>query len=96
MKDKEILAELKRSYESLQDIIDNTELNNKDLIQVQDILAEKYEEVYESIKATLYYEEGIKIGSSIYVDYENDNSEGLSAGDVGMQWWNDTSFITEF
>ena len=104
MGDKEILAELKRSYEYLQDIIDNADReqleSTKELEEAQEIMARKYEEVYEKIKEEndigLYYEEDIIICDCIYGAYEKDG-EPLTEADMDWQkWWRDDSFIREF
>ena len=104
MGDKEILAELKRSYEYLQDIIDNADREQlksvKELETAQEIMARKYEEVYNKIKEendiALYYEEDIIISDTIYGAYEKDG-EPLTEGDMDWQkWWRDDSFIREF
>ena len=105
MGDKEILAELKQCYELLEDIIDNadnTQLKSvKELHKTLDILAKKYEEIYNKIKAendiSLYYEENIKICSNIYGDYINEDDDYITAGDLDWQkWWKDDRFIKEF
>lgn len=75
MGDKEILAELKRSYEYLQDIIDNadnTQLKSiVELEKAQYILAEKYDEVYNKVKNenanNLYYKKDENIIVSPYI-----------------------------
>lgn len=104
MKDKAILAELKASYEYLQDIIDNadnTQLKSvKELIEIQNVLADKYYEIYEKIKnendIELYYEEDIRIAPYINADYINEDNEYFASGDLDWQkWWEDDSFIKE-
>lgn len=104
MGDKEILAELKRSYEYLQDIIDNADREQlksvEELETAQKIMARKYEEVYNKIKeendVSLYYEEDVIISSSIYGAYVKDG-EPLTEADMDWQkWWRDDSFIREF
>lgn len=104
MSDKEILAELKMSCEYLQDIIDNadnTQLKSvKELIQAQDILSKKYSEIYENAEKeniNLYYQENIKIGSSIYVDYEDNENYEYTYADIENEnkWWEDYKFLTD-
>ena len=104
MGDKEILAELKRCYEYLQDIIDNADRKQlesvKELETAQEIMARKYEEVYNKVKqendVSLYYEENVIISNSIYGAYEKDG-ESLTEADMDWQkWWRDDSFIREF
>lgn len=104
MGDKEILAELKRCYEYLQDIIDNADREQlksvKELETAQEIMARKYEEVYNKIKEendiALYYEEDIIISDTIYGAYEQ-GGESLSEGDMDWQkWWEDSLFINRF
>lgn len=105
MGDKEILGELKTCYELLEDIIDNadnTQLKSiEELREAQDIFAEKYEEVYEKIKAeqdiSLYYEEDLQISEDIYADYIDKDGEYRTSGDFdNKKWWEDYSFLTEF
>lgn len=104
MRDKEILAELKESYELLQDIIDNNynQLDStKELKKAQNILADKYYEMYQKIKekedVSLYYKENIKIAPHINGDYVNKNNDYITSADLGEQkWWKDYSFIKEF
>lgn len=104
MSDKEILAELKMSYNYLQDIIDNadnTQLKSvKELIETQNILSRKYNEVYENIKEkniNLCYGEYFKIGSNIYVDYEDNKNICYSYADLEneIKWWEDYRFLTD-
>ena len=104
MGDKEILAELKRCYEYLQDIIDNADKAQlksvKELETAQEIMARKYEEVYNKIKeendVALYYEEDVMICDVIYGAYEKDG-DPLTEADMDWQkWWRDDSFIREF
>ena len=104
MGDKEILAEYKIAYEQLQDIIDNADREQlksvKELETAQEIMARKYEEVYNKIKEendiALYYEEDIIISDTIYGAYEKDG-EPLTEADMDWQkWWRDDSFIREF
>lgn len=106
MTDLEILGELKKSYEYLNDIIDNADntqmQSTKELCEVQNILEKKYVEVYKKIKETndisLYYEEDIMIGSSIYIDYEDIKGYGITYNDIANEskWWEDYQFLTNF
>lgn len=108
MTDKEILAELKKSYELLEDIIDNadnTQLQSvKELYTIQNMLGDKYSEVYEKIKnendIELYYEEDIMISPNISGDYINvkDTEYNISYKDLENEskWWEDYGFLTEF
>ena len=105
MGDKEILAELKQCYELLNDIIDNadnTQLKSvKELHQTLNVLADKYKEIYNKIKAendiSLYYEDYIRIAPNIYGDYINVSDDYITAGDLDWQkWWEDDNFIQEF
>ncbi len=104
MGDKEILAELKKCYEYLQDIIDNADRGQlksvKGLEVAQEIMARKYEEVYNKVKEendkALHYEEDIIISDNIYGAYEQ-AGEPLSEGDMDWQkWWEDSDFIDKF
>lgn len=107
MGNKEILAELKRSYESIQDVIDKadeTQITYEDklkLFTVQDILEKQYSEIYRKIKdendIELYYEEDIMISNNIFLDYKNVVTNNyLSAEDLDIEWWWDEGFIKEF
>lgn len=106
MGDKEILAELKRCYEYLQDIIDNADREQlqsvEELETAQVIMAKKYEEVYNKIKEendiALYYEEDVIISDNIYGAYiYAKDGEPLSEGDMDWQkWWEDDDFIDKF
>ena len=105
MGDKEILAELKQCYELLEDIIDNADSEQlksvKELMQTENILAEKYKEVYEKIKQeediSLYYEEDLQISEQIYSDYIDKNGEYRTHADFdNKKWWEDYNFLTEF
>lgn len=105
MGDKEILAELKRSYEYLQDIIDNADKEQlksvEELEKVQEILDDTYTEVFKKIKKenekSLYYKENIRIAGDIYMDCYDNNGIPVSSGDMDWQkWWRDDSFIREF
>ena len=77
MTDKEILAELKISYENLQDIIDNSDKNQinksmlKELVSAQNKLIDIYEELWNETKEdiTIKGENDLTIGKQIYADY---------------------------
>ena len=107
MEDKEILAELKISYEYLQDIIDNadnTQLKSiVELEEAQNILAKKYEEIYRKIKnendISLFYEENLLIGNCIYYDFiTDDDKTALTYQDTDgkTKWWEDIMFLEKF
>jgi len=106
MGDKEILAELKKCYEYLQDIIDNAERDQLESVEeletAQEIMARKYEEVYNKIKQendiALYYEEDVIISDNIYGAYiYKKDEQPLSEGDMDWQkWWEDSDFIEKF
>jgi len=90
MGDIEKLIKLKRIYEDLIDLKENG--NVKISSKVINDLAKEYRMIWQKIAEeepmSIYYEKGIKIGSDIYIDYENDNQEALASGDVGHEWWN--------
>lgn len=104
MTDKEILAELKKCYELLKNILDNQYKqleSTEELEKMQNVLADKYYELYERIKQeediSLYYEEGIRIAPYINADYINENNEYIASGVLNWQkWWEDIQFLTEF
>ena len=102
MGDKEILAELKRCYEYLQDIIDNADREQLEgtyeLEKVQEVLDDKYTEVFKKIEKenekSLYYKENIKIAGDIYMDCYDNNGLPISSGDMDWQkWWEDNDFL---
>lgn len=106
MEDKSILAQLKTAYESLQDIIDNadnTQLKSVvELYNAQNILGDKYIEVYNKIKkennSSLYYDTDLLIADCISADYltnsEDYDNQFMTAGDIGERWWEDYGFIS--
>lgn len=110
MGDKEILAELKISYEYLQDIIDNADNTQlKSIIELenaQNILAKKYEEIYKKIKnendISLFYEENLLIANYIYYDFvtksEDYDDQFITYQDTNgkTKWWEDIMFLREF
>lgn len=109
MTDLEILAQLKISYLSIEDIIDNADetqiKTTEDLQQILKILEQKYREIYEKIKEdndiSLYYEEDLLISNHIYCDYltksEEYDDHYLTYSDTECgKWWEDFQFLTEF
>lgn len=109
MNDKEILAQLKIAYEAIIDITgnsDSTQVENiKELEKVEDVLAKKYEEVYQKIKneddIALYYEEDLLISDCIHCDFKTatgENDQYLPYMDTlhGMKWWEDYAFLIIF
>lgn len=106
MEDKEILAQLKIAYENLQDIIDNadnTQLKSVvKLYEAQNILDDKYREVYKKVKkensSSLYYDTNLIISDCASADYINMDTENeheyITAGDIGERWWEDYGFIS--
>lgn len=105
MTELEILAELKKSYINIEDIIDNADFEQvglKDtLIQAKNAIEEKYTEVYkiaEDTNANLYYK-GHKISNCIYFDYMENNFEYYMILDVdtkeNLYWFEDYSFLTK-
>lgn len=109
MTDKEILAELKISYENLQDIIDNSDLSqiNKSMrkeltsaqVELMDIYEELWNETQEDI--TIKGEDDLTIGKQIYTDYYDvGNDEYISKVEIikngkEYEWWNDYEFLVK-
>lgn len=105
MTELEILAELKRSYRYISDIIDNasiTQIGDKESLQeTLGVLEEKYEEVYEKAKKVygknLEFSEDFDISDNIYFDYMAKNGMYLSYLDMekSFLWWEDYDFLTQ-
>lgn len=107
MTDKEILAELKISYENLQDIIDNSDLTQinksmlKELVSAQNKLIDIYEELWNETQEdiTIKGEDDLTIGKQIYTDYYDvGNDEYISKTEIikngkEYEWWNDYEFL---
>ena len=105
MTDKEILAELKKSYEYLQDMIDNAhQLSRKeiqDLVTAENLLIDIYSNLWEKTEEdiTIKGEDDLTIGKEIYSDYyEVGNDEFITKTDIlkngkEYEWWNDYEFL---
>ena len=105
MTDKEILAELKKSYEYLQDMIDNADqLSRKeiqDLVTAQNLLIDIYSNLWEKTEEDIKVagEDDLTIGKEIYSDYyEVGNDEFITKADIlkngkEYEWWNDYEFL---
>lgn len=105
MTDKEILAELKKAYEYLEDIKENGhQLRMAELYQVaeaQNKLIDIYSNLWEKTEEdiTIKGEEDLTIGKEIYSDYyEVGNDEFISKTDIlkngkEYEWWDDYEFL---
>lgn len=106
MGDKEVLAQLKTAYESLQDIVDNAEdiqIENgrNDLINAQNLLIDIYSYLWKTTEEDLKIqgEEDLTIGKEVYSDYYDvGNEEFILKADIiknGKEyiWWEDYDFI---
>ena len=104
MTDKEILAELKKCYELIEDILDNqyNQLEDtKELLTILKILQDKYCEMYKKIEhednTSLYYKCSTKISPYINADYINAFRNYINAEDLNeRKWWEDYDFLTNF
>lgn len=105
MTDKEILAELKKSYEYLQDMIDNADQLSReeiqDLITAENLLIDIYSNLWKKTEEDIKIENenDLTIGKEIYSDYyEVGNDEFISKANVlkngkEYEWWNDYEFL---
>ena len=103
MEDKEVLAGLKIAYIKINDILENSSIvDTKEFKNIQKILEEKYEQVYNKIKnendIKLYYEEDLIIAPNIYNDYINIISKKAIPNEFinYSKWWEDKLFLIEF
>lgn len=105
MTDKEILAELKRSYEYLDDITENgSELHcngqmSKELamqlIEAKDKIAKVYSEFYKTLdKSELNIRNDIYISDVISAEYMiKDEYFTVDVFEDYYEWWNDMKFL---
>ena len=105
MTDKEILAELKRSYEYLDDITENgSELHcngqmSKELamqlIEAKDKIAKVYSEFYKTLdKSELNIRNDIYISDVISAEYMiKDEYFTVDIFEDYYEWWNDMKFL---
>lgn len=109
MTNKEILAELKKSYEYLLDIRENgcadhcsgqLETTN---INSLEIAINEITKVYDSFRATLDDNECLVeikgntylIGHTVSVDYDVPNDDiYINCFDIGYYWYNDNNFLS--
>lgn len=110
MTDREILAELKQSYDFLTDIEENGsndhccgqlahDLTNK-LIEAKDIISFVYNKFYNTLNEETFKTpiKDVYIGSYPYIDYEikdEDGEDTTTCGDVGFYWYSDKDYIME-
>ena len=103
MTDKEILAELKRSYHYLVDIYENADMeqlskDDKRSIDIAtDYLANIYDKVYKNTKEDLICKNKLKVGNNIVADYSSEDNDFILSVDLedGYKWWEDNKFIRE-
>lgn len=108
MSNREILGELKTCYEYLQDIIDNSEIdqvnNNKKLLisDIQKNLAELYNEIWKKTDDKELYvriknKGDFIISEDIIFDYQEQEDEKgvyrLSGSDLEYNWWEENLYI---
>ena len=106
MTDKEILAELKRSYEYLDDITENgSELHcngqmskelTMQLIEAKDKIAKIYREFYKTLdKSELNIRNDIYISDVISAEYMMIKDEYFTVDifEDYYEWWNDNKFL---
>lgn len=105
MTDKEILAELKKCYEYLDDIKYNgdqlTTVELHELAMAQNKLLDTYSNLWERTEEdiTIKDEDDLTIGKYVYVDYYDvGNDDYISKSDIlkngkEYEWWNDYEFL---
>lgn len=107
MTELEILAELKQAYLNLEDIIDNADnmqlKSVKELQEVQNVLGQKYIEVYKNVEKEnqemLHFKEDLYVGDRIYLDYvtksKDYDDQYITYKDIENEekWWEDYNFL---
>ena len=101
MTDKEILAELKRSYYYLVDIYENADMeqltrdDKQTIDRITDKLSEIYGKVYKNTKEDLMCKNKLKVGNDIVADYLAEDNDFILSADLedGYKWWEDDKFI---
>lgn len=111
MTDKEILAELKRSYEYLKDIrengcVDHCNGQMKTNIDKLDNALSNIEDIYYDFYRTLDIEDlsikkfgnkfgGVYINNDVTGDYKTGNNDYITCEDVEYYWYEDEDFISK-
>lgn len=107
MTDKEILAELKRSYEYLYDILENADFEQLDneqkdrLRKAKNTTEDIFEEVFEATSENIHIkgQDNLIIAETPSVDYYDiENECGVGKDNVIIdgkeyEWWNDEEFL---
>lgn len=107
MTDKEILAELKRSYEYLYDILENADFEQLDneqkdrLRKAKNTTEDIFEEVFEATSENIHIkgQDNLIIAETPSVDYYDiENGCGVGKDNVIIdgkeyEWWNDEEFL---
>ena len=103
MEDLEILANLKKCYEYLEDILgnaDKTQVNKDNRSSIVDAIyciENTYEEIFEA-KCTennirIPNKENLIIAETPTFDYYDiENNKFVTSGDIEYEWWNDSEF----
>lgn len=107
MTNKEVLAELRKSYIYMEDLINNAEITDeakKDLKKVCKIIEKTYYDVYRELDLEeveiVYKKEFIGvICEDVWYDYmaynEEEEEEYYTCADIGYYWYEDKDFLEE-
>ena len=101
MTDKEILAQLKKSYENLKDIIENSseeQVNNNkwhDIDKITNKLEELYKEIIENTEQDIMYKDNIYISDNINYGYVDNKDNYYADGDFGTHWYDNIEFLQD-
>ena len=105
MTDKEILGELKRSYEYIYDILENADNQQLDteqkekLLKAKRIIEDIFEDVFEATSEDIRVKDNLIIAetpSNDYYDIENDvfvNKYDVKKKKKEYEWWTDYKFL---
>ena len=105
MTDKEILGELKRSYEYIYDILENADNQQLDteqkekLLKAKRIIEDIFEDVFEATSEDIRVKDNLIIAetpSNDYYDIENDvfvNKSDVIINKKEYEWWTDYKFL---
>lgn len=105
MTDKEILAELKRSYEYIYDILENADNQQLDteqkekLLKAKRIIEDIFEDVFEATSEDIRVKDNLIIAetpSNDYYDIENEcgvGKDNVIIDGKEYEWWTDYKFL---
>ena len=107
MTNKEVLAELKKSYIYVEDLIDNAKISEEDknsLRLARGIIEENYYNFYKELdkeEVRIVYKNEFTgfIGEDVFYDYisynENGEEEYYTCEDIDYFWYEDKDFLEE-